>query len=45
MENKRYKLIQNEDGTLTLIIPEGVRSTEALFPRDDNEERGLSLSP
>lgn len=43
MENKRYKLIQNEDGTLTLIIPEGVRSTEALFPRDDNEERGLSL--
>lgn len=27
MENKRYKLIQDEDGTLTLIIPEGVRST------------------
>ena len=31
MQNNRYKLIQNEDGTLTLHIPEGVRSTRELF--------------
>lgn len=35
MENNRYELIQNQDGTLTLIIPEGICSIEDVFYRVD----------